>query len=318
MNRAVHESVITAVARGLGGRPKKLPSWLFYDKAGDAIFQQIMRMPEYYPTRCEYDILERYKDDFLGHFISPGSSFRLVELGAGDGLKTEILLRHFLASGANFTYFPIDISVNVLEQLSGWLLERHPSLKIQPLNQTYDEALEGIGLEGGRKVLLFMGANIGNFSTSDAAAFMKKLASHLVPGDMLLLGIDLKKDPRIIQEAYDDPRGLTRSFNLNLLTRLNRELGARFITADFSHYPSYDPETGAMKSFLISMKEQSVRIDALRRSVHFDCWEAIQTEVSQKYDTPMIEKLLTVSGLKQVELYFDTDQYFCDVLATRS
>lgn len=317
-NGAVQEAVIAAVARGLGGKPKRLPSWLFYDKTGDALFQQIMRMPEYYPTRCEYDILDRHKDDLLRHFTPQAGPFRLIELGAGDGLKTEILLKYFLDIGASFTYFPIDISANVLEQLSAWLLQRYPSLKIQPLNKKYEDALAGIRTEEGRKVLLFMGANIGNFSVSNAVDFMKKIAAHLAPGDMLLVGIDLKKDPRIIQEAYDDPRGLTRAFNLNLLTRLNRELGARFITGNFSHYPFYDPESGSMKSFLISMEEQSVRIDALRRSVHFDLWESVQTEVSQKYDMTMIRKLLRMSGLKAVEFYFDRDRYFCDVLASLS
>jgi uncharacterized SAM-dependent methyltransferase len=136
----------------------------------------------------------------------------------------------------------------------------------------------------------------------------------LTAKDMLLIGFDLKKDPRIIQEAYDDPRGLTREFNLNILTRINRELGADFAPAEFTHFPYYDPETGATKSFLMSMKDQTVRIPSLDRIIHFEQWETIQTEVSQKYDIRMIEKLVALSGLRIAEIFYDNQKYFCDVL----
>lgn len=309
------EAVAKAVVAGLDAPAKSLPSWLFYDEHGDILFQRIMRIPEYYPTRCEYDILQHCKDDLLRLFTSESASFRLLELGAGDGLKTEILLRHFIEHHAAFVYQPIDISANALGQLSARLRKALPDLSIEPLNKTYDDSLENIREVKDRKVILFMGANIGNFTVAEASRFLKKLTLPLTKNDFLLIGFDLKKDPRVIQEAYDDPRGVTASFNLNILTRLNRELGADFDLQQFTHYPYYDPETGAARSFLISMKEQSVYIEALGRSFHFSLWETIQTETSQKFSRSMINKLMAMSGLSIIEIFSDSDHYFCDVLA---
>lgn len=308
------KDVADAVLKGLSTEPKTLPSWLFYDETGDRLFQEIMRMPEYYPTRCEYDILQQHKDALLKHFTERARTFKLIELGAGDGLKTEILLQHFLSHGIDFTYLPVDISAHSLDVLSKRLNTTLPGLRIKPINKTYYEALKDLRGIDDKKIILFMGANIGNFTIPEASAFLSKLVIPLTGKDMLLIGFDLKKDPRIIQEAYDDPRGLTREFNLNILVRINRELGANFIPSEFTHFPYYDPESGITKSFLMSMKDQAVRIPHLDRIVHFDQWETIQTEVSQKYDTRMIEKLVALSGLRIVEVFYDNQKYFCDVL----
>lgn len=310
-----NKAVADAAIKGLTGMPKHLPSWLFYDQEGDHLFQQIMRMPEYYPTRCEYDILQRYKDELLVYFTGKHSSFRLIELGAGDGLKTEILLRHFIEHKTDFTYLPVDISANALQELRRRLLTDLPGLRIDVQNKSYDEALVSLRNSNEKKVILFMGANIGNFTVAEAADFLKKLAIPLQKDDMLFIGFDLKKDPRTIVEAYDDPRGLTASFNLNILRRLNRELDADFDLQNFSHYPFYDPQTGSAKSFLISLKDQDIHIGATHTTIHFDAWESVQTEVSQKYDVTMIEKLMTRAGLNIVQIFFDADDYFCDVIA---
>lgn len=308
-------AIAETVRKGLMAVPKSLPSWLFYDEAGDELFRKIMRMPEYYPTRCEYDILQQHREDLLNYFKADrADSFRLIELGAGDGLKTEILLSHFIANDAAFTYLPVDISANALEQLSGRLAERLPGLSIEPIHKNYDDALVKLRDAVGKKVILFLGANIGNFSTTDASLFLKKLALPLSGEDLLLIGFDLKKDPRVIQQAYDDQAGLTAAFNLNILTRLNRELAANFDAGQFTHFPYYDPVGGATRSFLISMKDQDVYIQALERSIHFNLWEAVHTEVSQKYDVAMIEKLMSLSGLRIMEIFYDRDRYFCDVL----
>lgn len=308
-------TVADAVQKGLTASPKSLPSWLFYDEAGDELFRKIMRMPEYYPTRCEYDILQHYREDLLTYFKADRSdSFRLIELGAGDGLKTEILLTYFLAKNASFTYLPIDISSNALDRLSTRLKGKLPGLPIQTIHQNYDDALVKLRDTDGKKVILFLGANIGNFSTTDASLFLRKLALPLSGEDLLLIGFDLKKDPRVIQQAYDDPAGLTAAFNLNILTRLNRELAADFDPRQFAHFPCYDPVDGTTKSFLISMKDQDVHLQALERSIHFGLWEALHTEVSQKYDVSMIEKLMSLSGLHIMEIFYDKERYFCDVL----
>ena len=307
-------TVAAAVATGLASSPKHLPSWLFYDEEGDRLFQQIMLMPEYYPTRCEYDILKEYKDDLFDLFKDGSKPFKLIEFGAGDGLKTEILLKDFLLNKAEFTYYPVDISANALELLRERLTESLPDLKISPQNKTYEEALAELRGSSEKKVILFLGANIGNFTVAEAAQFLRKLALPLQKKDQLLIGFDQKKDPRVIRDAYDDARGVTSEFNLNILRRLNRELGADFNTDHFTHYPYYDPETGTAKSFLMSMINQAVYIEALQKFIHFTAWEPIQTEVSQKYDAGMIEKLMSLTGLKIERIFSDAQNYFCDVL----
>jgi L-histidine Nalpha-methyltransferase len=305
-----------AVEHGLGAAHKSLPSWLFYDERGDRIFQMIMRMPEYYPTSCEYEILERHKEDLLRYFESQQKPFRLIELGAGDGLKTEILLKHLYAHRVKFTYQPVDISASVLDQLSRRLKTFLPELDILPVNKSYFRAVEDLNGEE-KKVIFFLGANIGNFTQQEALAFLKNISAHLQGQDLALIGFDLKKDPRIIARAYDDKGGITKAFNLNMLCRLNHELDAEFIIENFDHYASYDPETGAARSFLVSLRDQDVPVRALQKVYHFAHWETINTEISQKYDLLMIERILSEAGLEIVDLFFDTGHFFCDVLVKR-
>src|SRR5688500_15641412 len=188
--------VAEAVLKGLSSEPKTLPSWLFYDETGDRLFQEIMRMPEYYPTRCEYDILQQHKETFLKHFKERTRSFKLIELGAGDGLKTEILLKYFMSQGADFTYLPIDISAHALDVLKNRLNTTVPGLRMKPINKTYHEALKELRGLDEKKIILFMGANIGNFTIEEAPAFLSKLVLPLSAKDLLLIGFDLKKDPR--------------------------------------------------------------------------------------------------------------------------
>jgi L-histidine N-alpha-methyltransferase len=312
---ALHTDVANAVEEGFSKSPKRLPSWLFYDETGDRIFQAIMNMPEYYLTACEYEILQMNKERLRQRFVADGNTFDLIEFGAGDGLKTEVLLRHFSERQTMFNYLPVDVSSTALDQLTQRLQRSVPDLSIHTINKRYDQAIRDLHEEDlNRKVFLFLGANIGNFSLPEAEQFAVTISSGMKADDQLLIGFDLKKDPRLIQAAYDDPHGITRHFNMNLLTRLNREVGARFQLDQFKHYPYYDPETGTTKSYLVSLLAQDVYIEALHKSVHFDRWEVIHTEVSQKYDIPMIEKIAARSGLTIVEYYYDCKHYFCDVL----
>lgn len=305
--------VALAVEEGFSQSPKRLPIWLFYDELGDKIFQAIMRMPEYYLTHCEYEILQMNKEQLLQQ-IGAKELFNLVELGAGDGMKTEILLKHFTSRDVPFIYSPVDVSQTVLSQLTKRLKDSITNITISPINARYTEALKLVEQSALRKIFLFMGANIGNFAVKEAKQFLKSISNSMTQDDLLLVGFDLKKDPRLIQAAYDDPQGITRDFNLNLLVRLNRELGANFQLDQFRHYPYYNPETGMTKSYLISLMEQDVYFEACDKYVHFNRWEPIHTEVSQKYDTEMIEELANNAGLKIQERYYDCKHYFCDVL----
>jgi len=307
--------VAKEVIEGLGKKNKSLPSWLFYDKEGDKIFQQIMAMPEYYLTDCEYEIFQEQKTSILSAFSEVSTEFNLIEFGAGDGYKTEILLKYFTKKDINFTYRPVDISGSVLEQLKQRMQKSIPNLKVDPINKEYFEALDELNQDRKNPVIvLFLGANIGNFHISDAELFVKKISDNLRNGDQLMIGFDLKKDPQLILDAYYDKAGITTEFNMNLLRRLNREFSANFDTNRFIHYPYYDPQTGTAKSFIVSKVEQDVHFADLEKSFHFKAWEPIHVEFSQKFDHEMIENLATKADLKVEQYFYDSKNYFADVL----
>lgn len=301
------------VQQGLTNDPKYLLSRYFYDAAGDQLFQKIMNLPEYYLTRCEFEIFQKHRDAIFRKLDN--APFDLIELGAGDGLKTQVLLQHFLNQNADFRYLPIDISGSVLEQLQETLQERWPELPVTPVEGEYFSALQDIGqLSNRRKLVLFLGSNIGNMKQEQAADFLRQLRQRMHPGDCLLVGFDLKKDPDVIMAAYNDPQGVTREFNLNLLRRINQELGADFDVTAFRHCPVYNPLTGDMKSHLISEKQQTVRIEALELEIPFRKWEAIDMELSKKYDRPEIMWLAEYAGFEAEQWFFDEKEYFVDAL----
>lgn len=313
----IDQNVIEAVDRGLSAKKKFLPSWLFYDTQGNRIFQSIMRMPQYYPTRCETEILREYKELLLNYFGHKSNCFEILELGAGDGTKTEILLEYFQKSGADFKYRPLDVSEDVLNQLANRVKRRLPKVKIDPIAMRYDEYFGSDDFGKSKKIILFLGSNIGNFSLVEAREFVNMISAGMNQGDWLMIGFDLKKDPRTIQLAYDDPNGITRDFNMNLLRRMNRDLGADFHTDRFTHFPTYDPVSGSAKSYLVSLSDQTVYIDALEKSFHFHLWETIHTEVSQKYDVEMINEITAESNLQLADILYDSKKYFCDVLLVK-
>ena len=310
--------VASAVEKGFSQNPKRLLSWLFYDEVGDKFFQSIMEMPEYYLSRCEHEILEENKDELLRQFKSGADFFNLIELGAGDGRKTEILIKHFSQNNTRFIYTPVDVSETVLKTLAVRLQKNIPNLDIRPINDRYDEALIKLEHDELSKVFLFLGATIGNFAPENAVHFARQVSAVMRDQDQFLIGFDLKKDPRLIQAAYDDPHGKTRDFNMNLLVRLNREVGADFKLDNFSHYACYNPETGQNRSYLVSRIAQDVYIKGAEKSFHLDQWEVIHTEISQKYDREMIERLATESGLQIVQYFYDRKNYFCDALLRKT
>ncbi len=226
-----------------------------------------------------------------------------------------MLVDHFLQRGADISYSPIDISQEALDALSAKFTAEFPSLRVMGRHGDYFNILASLKGSGQRrKVLLFLGSNIGNFSREQSLSFFRSLNAVLDVGDVLLIGFDLKKDPHVIAAAYDDPQGVTARFNLNLLTRINRELGGHFDVENFTHYANYRPRDGSARSFLISREDQTVAIDALGRSFHFDQWEAVFMEISQKYSLPMIEDLASESGFTIRQNFFDSRRYYCDSL----
>lgn len=301
------------VLDGLLAENKYLPSKYFYDETGDKIFQQIMACPEYYLTRCEMDIMQHQSPAMARQFVEQGTPFDLVELGPGDATKSWFLLRELQRISAHFTYYPIDISSNVI----GWLEDRLPvtlpGLHFQGLNGEYLEKLKQVNsFSANRKIVLFMGANIGNMTLQQASLFCRQLHDRMRPGDLLVIGFDLKKHPRTILDAYNDRQGITRSFNLNLLRRINRELDADFDPEQFEHYPVYDPSTGSCKSYLISRRDQEVHIED--KTISFRENEPVYMEISQKYNMPEIDRLAIRSGFQPMHTFYDQKRWFADVL----
>lgn len=298
---------------GLSEIPKRLSSKYFYDDRGSRFFQRIMAVPEYYPTSCEKEILERHADAIVAPFLD--GPLNLVDLGAGDGAKTMILLEALRRAGADFTYAPIDISEGAMKHLVATIRERMPGVRVEGLVSEYNDGVHYLGRDRGRKnLVLFLGSNIGNFNRVQARAFLRRLWSSLQEGDHLFIGFDLKKDIEILLAAYNDPSGVTADFNLNLLHRMNRELGADFDVESFRHYGTYNVFSGAMESYLVSLEPQVVRIDALEQSFAFDAWEPIHTEYSYKYLRSDIESLASDTGFEIVERFEDERRWFLDAL----
>lgn len=307
------------VDAGLSAPFKFLLSRYFYDAKGDSLFQEIMHMPEYYLTDAEYEIFLKQGTDLLQAMRVDAGGFDLVEFGAGDGYKTKVLINSMLAENATFTYRPIDISSDVLAALKYELGLKFPKLKVEPQHAEYFTALEQIGKKSQLpKLVLFLGSSIGNFPEDRTVAFLNALNHKLKSGDKVLIGFDLKKNPEVILRAYNDPAGITRRFNLNILTRINRQLGGHFDLDRFEHYPTYDPESGFAKSYLVSLVEQDVAIDALEKSYRFGVGECIHTEISRKYSIPQIEKLLTGSGFKLSKHFTDSRGYYVNTLAEKT
>ncbi len=299
------------VYQGLTDFPKHLSSKYFYDKKGDQLFQDIMHMPEYYLTDCEFDILSQNKVEIGALFTTGNKNFKLIELGAGDGKKTKILLKHFSENGFSFKYQPIDISQNVLDGLEGSLREELPKVTVETEQGTYFDALKKINAENGtKKVILFLGSNIGNLLHPQAIEFLKSVERLMEKDDLLFVGFDMKKNPQTILDAYNDPSGITAAFNKNILTRINSELGGDFNLDKFLHWEVYDPESGTAKSHLVSQEEQSVIIEQLGLKIDFDQWETIHTEISQKYDDRTIRWLAEKSGLNIVAHFSDSKNQY--------
>lgn len=301
------------VLNGLRNTPKKLSSKYFYDKTGDHLFQQIMAMPSYYLTRCELDIFKNKTDELIDLLIPGNEPFDLIELGAGDAMKSTYLLEQLIRKGINFTYMPIDISGNILSILHKKLSSQLPEIKITCLEGDYFEMLQkAASLSDRRKVVLFLGSNIGNMTPEEAEDFCLHLNSNLSQKDRVLVGFDLKKNPHTILEAYNDKEGITASFNLNLLTRINNELGGNFDLKQFQHYQTYDPVTGACRSFLISLISQDVTIGNTK--ISFEENELIDMEISQKFSPGKIRDLAQKSGFTITGEIKDSKKWFVDTI----
>lgn len=307
------------VDQGLSDEIKSLPSKFFYDKKGDALFVQIMHLPEYYVTRSEHEIFKIQSHSIIEALqLHPDTYFELIELGAGDGLKTKELLRELDQGNYNFDYMPVDISQNALDKLEKDLNKQLEHVSIKKKQGDYFEVLESLKENQHPKVILFLGSNIGNMPDDVAADFISKLSANLHQGDKLFLGVDLIKPASIVLPAYNDSQGVTAAFNLNLLDRINNELQADFDVDSFKHKPEYTEEDGIAKSFLISNKAQKVYIAQLDKTYEFYKGEKILMEISRKYNDTILNKILKKSDFVIKDRITDSKGYFANYILERT
>jgi len=312
------EQFLKDVNEGLSGSQKRLPSKYFYDAVGDDLFVQIMHLPEYYLTRAELAVFTEKTDELISALgFSPDSPFELVELGAGDGTKTKALLRRLLERGYLFTYEPIDISQDALDGLQNALRQEMPQLHVSTRQGDYFKVLKDLSGSDTEKAVLFLGSNLGNMTDTMASGFFRQLGESLRSGDRVLLGLDLIKPANVVIPAYSDSGGVTARFNLNLLERINRELGGDFDTRKFKHAVEYTETEGVVRSYLISTEAQTVTIAESGNSYHFRSGERIHTEVSRKYDDEVLAGILSGSGFRSTTRITDSKGLFADYILIR-
>ena len=298
------ESFRDAIVNGLNREPKTLPCKFFYDARGSELFEQICRLPEYYLTRTEIAILEEYAEEIAAQI---GPHCRLIELGSGASHKVRILLHALEAPAA---YVPVDISRDHLREAAAQLAADFPELPVVAVCADYTRPFDLPKLPGpaGKRVGFFPGSTVGNFEPQQVVQFLDHWAELLGPGGEMLIGVDLKKDPEILDAAYNDRAGINAAFNLNLLERINRELGGDFDLDRFEHHAFYNPAAGRVELYLKSLAEQSVRVAG--RRFDFAEGELIHTENSYKYAIPEFQALAARAGFRTIHTWTDRADLF--------
>ncbi len=296
------------VRRGLSTKPKRFLPKYFYDQLGSQLFEAICLLPEYYLTRAENEILDRYSDEIVG---SIEGETTLIEMGSGSASKTRLIIEALLRKQDQLLFIPVDISASALDSSSRILLQSYPQLKVEAYAADYFAGLAELEkMPRARTLALFLGSNISNFDPEEALKFLRALRQMLREGDALLLGADLKKNKKVLEAAYNDALGVTAAFNLNVLARINRELGGDFDLRSFQHRAFYNEEVGRVEIYIESTRQQAVRISQLDMEVQFGEGEQIHTESSYKYDLSDITKLASETGFSRAHTWVDHGQQF--------
>ncbi|MCA8914280.1 MAG: L-histidine N(alpha)-methyltransferase [Planctomycetes bacterium] len=301
------------VLNGLSETPKRLSSRWIYDDEGSRLFSRICELDEYYPTRTEAEILRNHTEEILKR--AGTAKLDIVDLGAGDGRKTNIMLEAARKQVTDVRYVPIDISEASMSSLVTNTRAKFSDVKVAGIVAEYFDGLHWLSQSNDRRnLVLFLGSNIGNFNKVQARVFLRQLWEALNDGDQVLIGFDLKKDIELLLAAYNDRQGVTAAFNKNLLKRVNRELGGDFDLAAYRHFATYDVFSGAMESYIVSLKRQTVTIKELRSSFDFQEWEPLHTEYSYKYLQSDIDGLAANTGFRILDQYYDNNGWFTDSL----
>lgn len=295
------------VITGLTAPRKRLPCKLFYDKAGSALFEEITRLPEYYLTRTELEILERSGPEIA---MAAGSPVSVVELGAGTATKTRALLRAISRRQIRVKYYPVDIAPSALAEARRRVREDLPGAVVQPFVMDFAQGFEFLREISGRRLVLYLGSSIGNFDWSQSIDLLRKVQGQLSSGDALLLGTDMVKSAQTLIPAYDDSRGITAEFNKNILRRINRELDADFDLESFLHIAEWNLARSRMEIYLESTRVQTVMLRLTGTRLSFRAGERIHTENSYKYTPEMVEQILCASGYRLEKSWFDDCNWF--------
>ena len=306
-SEVVRHSFAEDVHDGLRNTPKKLLPKYFYDDIGSELFEKITSTPEYYPTRTERQILKNSMNEIksICHDIKI-----ISELGSGSSEKTNIILESFLAEKQELTYIPIDVS-DILIPSSERLLSRYHNLDITGIVAEYEPGLSLLtGFDDYAKLLIFLGSSIGNYNREEAGDLLQNISDSMGERDFVLIGFDLVKDSNILNQAYNDSEGITEAFNLNILSRINRELDGNFNLEDFSHKAFYNIIASRIEMHLVSQKDQQVFLKSLNRKYEFKMGESIHTENSHKFTDQSIAEMAASAGLNVVKTWKDPNNYF--------
>jgi L-histidine N-alpha-methyltransferase len=301
-------SFAEAVGEGLKDSQKHLPCRFFYDEAGSKLFEQICDLPEYYLTRAETEILDMHAPEMVGGLPE---DLTLVELGSGSATKTKLLIEALLKDREQLRFTPIDISKSALEDSARPLLADHPGLEITAVAGEYQDGIRALkDQNSGPELILWLGSSIGNLTRPEAVHFLSDVKASMSSDDRLLVGIDLRKSADILEPAYDDAARVTAAFNLNILSRINDELAGQFDLDCFNHLAHYDEVEGRVEMYLVSARDQVVRIEDLGIDVPFKAGERIHTENSYKYSLDEIDILVERADLVLENRWFDSQERF--------
>jgi L-histidine Nalpha-methyltransferase len=312
----IREDLIREVQRGLVARPRSLSPWMFYDERGSTLFERITALPEYYPTRTERSILASFTDDIvatvLGNKTRP---LRILELGAGTGSKTGILLDAAVRMQAEVLYMPVDVSSDALDTACQSIACALPEVRTEPIVANYVTQPPQLESFDGVTLILYLGSSIGNFSPHEARSILRKMSLQMRSGDAFVLGTDMVKDELTLIAAYDDRQGVTAAFNLNILQRINRELDADFDLACFRHRAIWNPVDSRIEMHLESTRKQRAYIAAAQLDLHLAQNETIHTENSYKFTPDAIRTLLRDSGFEVENTWKDSRDWYAVTLA---
>ena len=306
VDAATVRAVTDAVRKGLLRPRMRLPPWLLYDAQGSALFEDITNLPEYYLTRAERGILASHAGEIVE---SAGAPPTVIELGAGTASKTQLLLAALLDRQTRVTYMPVDVSAAALS-LAQSKLSQFRRLTVRPVVARYPEELGFLDAPSGRRLLLFLGSNLGNYDPASARKLLRAVRRHLLPGDAFLIGTDLRKARSVLVPAYDDAQGVTARFNKNVLVRLNREVGATFDVDRFEHVVHWNRAASRVELYLASVGAQTVSLGTVGAEIHFEPGQRIHTESSYKFTRAMIDRLLVDAGFRLERTWYDEQRWF--------